>query len=311
MGSETIKLPIIDFSDLKTQTETWESTKAKVLQALEEYGCFEATFDHIPLPLLKSVIDETKQLFDLPLPIKLRNRSNKPYHGYVGQYPMVPLYESLGIPDALSPGKIQGFADLMWAQGNPSFSKTVESFSEKLSELDKIVRKMVVESLGLDKYMDEHMDSTDYLIRLQKYDRPRSDETELGLTSHTDKNIVTILYQNEINGLEVLSKDGQWFTSQPSLDSFVVMIGESFSAWTNGRLHAPYHKVMMSGDEARYSIGLFSVPKPGYEIKAPEEMVDEEHPLLFKPYDHHQFLQFYYTEAGQKSPSALKEYCGV
>ncbi|KAG6430018.1 hypothetical protein SASPL_108077 [Salvia splendens] len=311
MGSDTIKLPIIDFSNLKPQTETWDSTKAQVRQVLEEYGCFEATFDHIPLHLRKSVIHEIKELFDLPLPIKLRNRSNKPYHGYVGQYPMVPLYESLGIPDALSPGKIKGFSDIMWDQGNPSFSKSVESFSEKLLELDKIVRKMVVESLGLDKYMDEHMDSTDYLIRLQKYDKPRSDETELGLSSHTDKNIVTILYQNEINGLEVLTKDGQWFTSQPSLNSFVVMIGESFTAWSNGRLHAPYHKVMMSGNEARYSIGLFSVPKPGYIIKAPEEMVDEEHPLLFKPYDHHQFLQFYYTEAGQRSPAALKQYCGV
>ncbi|XP_057772956.1 probable 2-oxoglutarate-dependent dioxygenase AOP1 isoform X2 [Salvia miltiorrhiza] len=310
MGSVTMKLPIIDFSNLKNQRETWESTKAQVRQALEEYGCFEATFDHIPPHLLKSVIHETKQLFDLPLPIKLRNRSNKPYHGYVGQYSMVPLYESLGIADALSPGEIEAFAALMWAQGNPSFSKSVESFSEKLSELDKIVRKMVVESLGLEKYMDEHMDSTNYLIRLQKYDRPRSHETELGLSSHTDKNIVTILYQNEINGLEVLTKDGHWFTSQPSPNSFVVMIGESFSAWTNGRLHAPYHKVMMSGDEARYSIGLFSVPKPGYMIKAPEEMVDEEHPLLFNPYDHHRFLQFYYTEAGQKSPAALKEYCG-
>ncbi|KAG6425974.1 hypothetical protein SASPL_110185 [Salvia splendens] len=312
MGSEPIKLPIIDFSNLKNQTETWESTKSKVWQAIVEYGCFEATFDYIPLHLQKSVIHETKQLFDLPLSIKLRNRSNKPFHGYVGQYSIVPLFESLGIPDPLSPGNIQGFANLMWAEGNPSFSGTVESFSEKLSELDKIVRKMIVESLGLHKYMDEHMDSSDYIFRFQKYDRPRSDETELGLTSHTDKNIVTILYQNEINGLEVLTKDGQWFTSQPSVNSFVVMIGDSLYSWTNGRLQAPYHKVMMSGDQARYSIGLFSVPKPGYMIKAPEEMVDEEHPMLFKPYDHHQFLQFFYAQAAQKSSiDALKEYCGV
>ena len=121
MGSEPIKLPIIDFSNLKNQTETWESTKAQVWQAIVEYGCFEATFDHIPLHLQKSVIHETKQLFDLPLSIKLLNKSNKPFHGYVGQYSIVPLFESLGIPDPLSPGKIQGFADLMWAEGNPSF----------------------------------------------------------------------------------------------------------------------------------------------------------------------------------------------
>lgn len=121
MGSETIKLPIIDFSSLKQQTESWESTKTLVRQALEEFGCFEATFDDVPLDLRKSAIDGIKQLFDLPLQVKLRNRSNKPYHGYVGQYPMVPLYESLGIEDSLSPGKLDTFTNGMWPQGNPSF----------------------------------------------------------------------------------------------------------------------------------------------------------------------------------------------
>lgn len=84
-----------------------------------------------------------------------------------------------------------------------------------------------------------------------------------------------------------------------------------FQAWVNGRLHSPYHRVMMTGNEARYSAGLFSIPKAGYLIKAPEEMVDEEHPLLFRPFDHVEFLGFYYTEAGQRAQSALKTYCGV
>jgi len=47
-------------------------------------------------------------------------------------------------------------------------------------------------------------------------------------------------------------------------------------------------------------------------IKAPEQLVDEEHPLLFKPFDHVKFLGFYYTEAGLKAQAkALKLFCGV
>lgn len=68
---------------------------------------------------------------------------------------------------------------------------------------------------------------------------------------------------------------------------------------------------MMSGNEARYSTGLFSIPKDGYIVKAPEELVDEEHPLLFKPYDYVEFLQYYYTEKGQSDQFALRTYCGV
>uniref|UniRef100_A0A0V0GPF2 Putative ovule protein n=1 Tax=Solanum chacoense TaxID=4108 RepID=A0A0V0GPF2_SOLCH len=89
------------------------------------------------------------------------------------------------------------------------------------------------------------------------------------------------------------------------------MIGDSLYAWANGRFHSPYHRVMMRGNEARYSAGLFSIPKAGYTIKAPEELVDEEHSLLFKPFDHVEFLDFYYTEEGQRCASALKTYCGV
>ncbi|KAL3631839.1 hypothetical protein CASFOL_024823 [Castilleja foliolosa] len=311
MNSETIHLPIINFSNLKQQTPTWELVKTQTLKALQEYGCFEAVFDEIPLNLRKSTIDGLKPLFNLPLENKLRNKSNMPYHGYVGQYAMVPLYESLGIADALSHGQIDTFTNLLWPQGNPVFSKNTKSFSEQLSELDKTVRKMVLESIGLEEYMDEHLNSTNYLVRVQKYDGPKCDETKLGLSAHTDKNIITILYSNEVRGLQVLTKDGKWINAEPTLNTFNVSVGESFYAWTNGRVHPPYHRVMMTGDETRYSIGLFSIPKPGYIIKAPEKMVDEDHPLLFKPFDHHKFIEFYYTEAGQRSPAALKAYCGA
>lgn len=308
-----MKLPIINFSDLKQESETpsWESVKNQVRFALQEFGCFEATFDQIPRNLRDSVIEGSRQLFDLPLQNKLRNRSNKPYHGYIGQHALVPLYESLGIDDALNLGSIESFTNLMWSEGNPVFSKNIRSFAEQLSELDRIVRKLVLEGLGLEKYTDEHIESTNYLLRVQKYDSPVSHETELGLTAHTDKNMVTILYQNEVNGLEVQTKGGQWIVVEPSLDSFVVMIGQAFHAWTNGRLHSAHHRVMIKGSVARYSIGLFSVHKEGYIIKCPEEMVDEKHPLLFKPYDHFEFVNFFYTPEGLKSSDALKAYCGA
>lgn len=95
--------------------------------------------------------------------------------------------------------------------------------------------------------------------------------------------------------------------------SFLIKFGtiDFLKAWSNGRVYSAHHRVMMSGSESRYSVGLFSIPKAGYIIKAPEELVDEEHPLLFKPFDHVKFLGFYYTEAGQKCESALKTYCGV
>ncbi|WCJ40648.1 2-oxoglutarate (2OG) and Fe(II)-dependent oxygenase superfamily protein [Euphorbia peplus] len=315
MGSETpLRLPTIDFSkegELKPGSAEWDSVKSQVFKALQEFGCFEALFNKVPCDLRKGTIDAVQELFELPLETKLKNVSKKPFHGYVGQYPQAPLYESMGIDDSIIPQNVDTLTSALWPQGNPKFSKNVQSFSEKLSELDQIVRRMIIESLGLEEYMEEHMKSTNYLMRVMKYDGPQSPDSKLGLHPHTDKNIVTILYQNQVDGLEVKTKNDEWIHVKLSPHSFVVMIGDSLLAWTNGRLYSAFHRVMMKGNEARYSAGLFSIPKAGYIIKAPEELIDEEHPLLFKPFDHVQFLGFYYTEAGQRTPSALKTYCGV
>ena len=82
--------------------------------------------------------------------------------------------------------------------------------------------------------------------------------------------------------------------------------------WSNGRLDATLHRVIVSGNEERYSTALFSKPKTGYIVKAPEELVDEEHPLRYKPFDMIKFLDyFYYNDDSRKHINPLKAYCGV
>lgn len=130
MGSETpLKLPTIDFSmpNLKPGTTEWDLVRAQVRNALEEYGCFEALFNKVPLDIRKAIFEATEELFDLPLQTKLRNVSQKPFHGYVGQYPMVPLYESMGIDEANVYEHVQSFTNMFWPQQNPSF-RFIHSF---------------------------------------------------------------------------------------------------------------------------------------------------------------------------------------
>ncbi|KAL8458120.1 hypothetical protein ACS0TY_035851 [Phlomoides rotata] len=302
-------LPVIDFSELKQETPTWESVKTQVLEALQEYGCFEAKFDEIPR---KSVSDAMKHLFDLPLDTKLRCTSDVPYQGYTPKHPLNPHFESLGIEDFYIPGKIDAFANLMWPQGNPTFSKTVESLAGQMNELGRTVRKMVLESLGLEKYEVEHMDSSFSFVRFLKYEGPGRDGSAIGLPSHTDDSIVTILYEvNDVRALQVQTKDGQLIAAEPSPNSFFVMAGDTFNALTNGRVHTPHHQVTITGDKDRYSVGVFSRPKPGCIVKVPEELVDEDHPLLFKPFDHGEFVKYYQSQLVRGFKVGLKDYCGV
>lgn len=124
MGSKTtLKLPVIDFSkpDLKPGTIEWDLVKEQVQQALRDFGCFEAYFDNIPLELRHAIFGAMEQLFDLPLQTKTRSVSKVPFHGYIGQYPQVPLFESIGIPDADIMEKVEALTTTFWPQGNTSF----------------------------------------------------------------------------------------------------------------------------------------------------------------------------------------------
>ncbi|KAI3803431.1 hypothetical protein L1987_31582 [Smallanthus sonchifolius] len=120
MGSSqaTLRLPTIDFFEINKHnrgTLVWDSTKAQVFKALQEFGCFEAVFNEISLDLRKSLFSSLKKLFDLPLQTKVRNLTDKLYNGYIRQAKEVPNFESLGIEEP------ESFAKLMWPQGNSEF----------------------------------------------------------------------------------------------------------------------------------------------------------------------------------------------
>lgn len=93
--------------------------------------------------------------------------------------------------------------------------------------------RMVFETYGVEKYLNSHLNSTTYLLRIAKYRVPLKDELNLGAVGHTDKNFITILHQNQVNGLEVQTKDGEWLTFESSPQSFVVMAGEPFLVRTS------------------------------------------------------------------------------
>ncbi|CAN1162466.1 Probable 2-oxoglutarate-dependent dioxygenase AOP1.2 [Linum perenne] len=310
-------LPIIDFSDIhmkapssdRTTSGVWKSVSSRVLQAVQEYGCFQARYRDISEELRTEIDLASEEAFSQPLQAKQRNVSDKPFHGYIQSSQVLPLYESLGIDDPENP---DCFTKAIWPYGNPKFSETVGLFSRKLAELERTIRRMILEGLGVEKYVEEQLNSTCYQLRLTRYKEPHTtEEKKVGLKAHIDQNTCTILHQNHVDGLEFQTKDGAWNTIQFSPHCFLVLIGESFNAWTNGRLKCAYHRVMMRGDKARLSAGLFSIPKQGFLVKAPKELVDEEHPLLFRPYDYIDYLRLRSKEIGKPMESPLKAYFGV
>lgn len=91
---------------------------------------------------------------------------------------------------------------------------------------------MIFQSLGIEKYLNSHLESLIYGVRLSNYGGLPIEEAKISLPAHIDPNLITIIRQNGVEGLEVCTKDGEWLLVAPSPDTFTVMIGESMTVRT-------------------------------------------------------------------------------
>lgn len=85
-------------------------------------------------------------------------------------------------------------------------------------------------------------------------------EEQFGIGAHTDWGVLTLLYQDDVGGLQVLSGDGEWVTAHPIPGTFVVNVGDCLEQWTNRRLLSNHHRVVNSSDRYRQSIAVFVDP---------------------------------------------------
>ncbi|XP_027159001.1 probable 2-oxoglutarate-dependent dioxygenase AOP1 isoform X1 [Coffea eugenioides] len=309
-SASNIRLPVINLTEeiLRSGKDSWTEARNRVTRAFEEYGCFIAVHDKYPSEVSDSIFSELQDLFDLPLEIKVQNTSQIPLFGYFGASWDLPLYETTSIEDATNLEAVQKFTNQMWPSKNNHFCELLHCYANQAAELDKMVSKLVFESYGVEKYHESHVGSVTYIVRFTKYRVPEQNETNVGVLPHTDKNFITILHQNDARGLEIQLKNGSWIPVDFPPSSVVIMAGDAFSVWSNGRVHSPLHRVTMKG-KGRYSIAQFAFCKK--LVETPTELVDDEHPLLYKPFDSLGFLGFISTDEGRKTQNPLKAYCGI
>jgi len=85
-------------------------------------------------------------------------------------------------------------------------------------------------------------------IKLIKYPPSSGEAHGQGVGAHKDSSgWLTFLYQvGKEEGLEVLSKDGEWIPAPPLEGTFVVNFGNAFEAATEGAVRATVHRVKVS-----------------------------------------------------------------
>lgn len=86
---------------------------------------------------------------------------------------------------------------------------------------------------------------------------PLDSDIDVGVGAHTDLQCFTILSQDGIGGLQVLSKEGQWLKVPPVSDTFLINIGDFMKRLSNDRFQSTVHRVINFSAEDRYSVAFF------------------------------------------------------
>ncbi|CAJ1973757.1 unnamed protein product [Sphenostylis stenocarpa] len=316
--SEIMTIPCFDFCKggmaLEEGSEEWKDMSKKVREACESHGCFLLMCDETPngVHVREEMFNHMKALFDLPEETKQQHVSPKPYRSYNGKNSVIPLCESFGIDDIPLLNTAEAFTNLMWPQGNPSFCQILKTMSLKMLGLSFLILKMIVEDYDLPQHyiLDVENMKSSSTSRLMKYKVTENNEDfNNSLLPHTDKNGLTILCQNEIQGLQVLSKTDKWIELKIPQNGFVVIVGDILKAWSNGRLHAATHRVVVNGEKERYSFGVFTMPKEEMNIEVPSELVDEKsHPLRYHPFNYGEYISYFVSNLKE---NALEVFAGL
>lgn len=249
------------------------ATVREIRRAAEGVGFFCVTHTGIRASAVEGAFAAARRFFELPCGYKetWRYRGTALNHGWVatGQEALDPsrpadLKESFTMRNvACTVARAE-----LWP--NAPFRDAAYALYREAQPLSQRLLGALAEGLGLPAnwFVSAHSGENQTLRLLHyPYCETPVAEGQLGAGAHTDYGSITLLWQDEAGGLEVMARDGRWMAVEPHPEAVVVNIGDLMQRWTNDVLRSTLHRVQPRTDASdRYSIAFFCDPDDNAEI---------------------------------------------
>ncbi len=189
-------------------------------------------------------------------------------------------YPGVDLPD-------DDYAENVWPDVD-GFREKVDAYFVEARRVAETMTVIFADALGLpagfyDAYTGHSLD----VLRMNNYALPagtniRLDGDLIGMGEHTDYGIVTVLWADQVKGLQVLGTDGSWNDVSPADDALLINLGDVTGRWTNDRWMSTLHRVkppIVDGTiERRRSAAYFHDGDIDALITTMPHLVDAEHP---------------------------------
>lgn len=308
----SVELPVFDISQPISATSL-----SSLSLACKEWGFFRIINHGVSKDLCRRLHTVSNHIFNLPSELKLELGPSSTLKTYTPHFIASPFFESLLVSGPDFSASAQSSSEVL-NQPSSEFAEILRDYGNRMTNLSKSVIQLVLMCLGEDfvtKFESEFNNCHGYL-RINNYtplECMNHEELE-GLGMHTDMSCVTIVYQDQIGGLQVRSKEGKWMDINPRDDTLVVNVGDLMQAWSNGKLRSSEHRVVLKQPVNRFSVAFFWCFEDEKLIHAPDEVVGERNLRVYKPFvcaDYMKFRQNSERGKFEKVGFTVKDFAGT
>jgi isopenicillin N synthase-like dioxygenase len=191
----------------------------------------------------------------------------------------------------------------------PQFNDIVRKVYAQLEESGRYLLRAIAVYLNLpEQYFDVHVHNGNSILRALHY-FPIEDPDSLPpdavrSAAHEDINLITLLIGASADGLEVLTREGEWFPVRAQGEDIVVNVGDMLQRLTNNVLKSTTHRVVNPPKEllgtSRYSVPFFLHPKSHMDLTCLDSCITEENPKQYANMTAGEYLDERLREIGLK-----------
>ena len=281
------EIPVLDISSVRNSEAARNELAAVLDRMLREVGFAYIRGHSVPETWIAALRGQSLAFHALPLDEKLKLKLDRNFRGYIpintstiktssvatvtkpNQSESLMLMHEVGADDprALAGEPLQGPNQWPDPARLPDFRKIAETYLAEMTALGMVMLDLIARALGVDHAaLARHFKRPTTFLRLLHYPPQPVEDGLFGSAPHTDYGFITLLAQDDVGGLEVKNKAGDWIAAPPIPGTFVMNAGDILSRWSNGRFASTPHRVINRTGRERFSQPFFFDPDMDSDI---------------------------------------------